>query len=214
MFVYSCISLFTHHHYSVEPSKVQKDGHPINPTDPQYYCYLLLIGELPMARLCSVQSVSVSQMLQPGRLLVFSNTHMSQLTWSIIHAGSRLCLESNISRGVNLVWKLGGVVGPGLKTRRSLVLKVQQTEARSTGLRVSYQEFLFNTHKSCYFWNVTTLESILLSYFSRVGHCSSATSQLLVPRAKTTTRQRRAFSIVGPSTWNGLPLEIRILPKK
>ena len=24
---------------------------------------------------------------------------------------------------------------------------------------------------------------------------------------------RRAFSIVGPSTWNGLPLEIRILPK-
>src|SRR6218665_657011 len=41
----------------------------------------------------------------------------------------------------------------------------------------------------------------------------SATCQLLVPRAKTATRQRRAFSIVGPSTWNGLPLEIRILPK-
>jgi len=37
--------------------------------------------------------------------------------------------------------------------------------------------------------------------------------QLLVPRAKTATRQRRAFSIVGPSTWNGLPLEIRLLPK-
>ena len=31
--------------------------------------------------------------------------------------------------------------------------------------------------------------------------------------AKTATRQRRAFSIVGPSTWNGLPLEIRLLPK-
>src|SRR6218665_1782369 len=42
---------------------------------------------------------------------------------------------------------------------------------------------------------------------------SSATGQLLVPRAKTATRQRRAFSIVGPSTWMGLPLEIRILPK-
>ena len=41
----------------------------------------------------------------------------------------------------------------------------------------------------------------------------SATVQLLVPRAKTTTRQRRAFSIVGSSTWNGLSLEIRILPK-
>ena len=31
--------------------------------------------------------------------------------------------------------------------------------------------------------------------------------------AKTATTQRRAFSIVGPSTWNGLPLEIRILLK-
>src|SRR6218665_1961323 len=41
----------------------------------------------------------------------------------------------------------------------------------------------------------------------------SATGQLLVPRAKTATTQRRAFSIVGPSTWNGLPLEIRILRK-
>src|SRR6218665_3343937 len=42
---------------------------------------------------------------------------------------------------------------------------------------------------------------------------SSANGQLLVPRAKTATTQRRAFSIVGPSTWNGFPLEIRILPK-
>src|SRR6218665_1508785 len=42
---------------------------------------------------------------------------------------------------------------------------------------------------------------------------SSVTDQLLVPRAKPATRQRRAYSIVGPSTWNGLPLEIRILPK-
>src|SRR6218665_2264441 len=33
---------------------------------------------------------------------------------------------------------------------------------------------------------------------------------LLVPR---TTIQRRAFSIVDRSTWNGLSLEIRLLPK-
>jgi len=25
--------------------------------------------------------------------------------------------------------------------------------------------------------------------------------------------QHRAFSIVGPSTWNGVPLEVRLLPK-
>src|SRR6218665_1626422 len=42
---------------------------------------------------------------------------------------------------------------------------------------------------------------------------SSVTDQLLVPRAKTATRQRRELSIVGSSTWNGLPLEIRVLPK-
>ena len=36
--------------------------------------------------------------------------------------------------------KTGGVVGPGLKTRGSLVLKVQQKEVHSTGFRVSSLE--------------------------------------------------------------------------
>jgi len=47
----------------------------------------------------------------------------------------------------------------------------------------------------------------------RQALCSSVTGQLLVPRAKTATKQHRAFSIVGPSTWNGLPLEICLQPK-
>ena len=42
---------------------------------------------------------------------------------------------------------------------------------------------------------------------------SSVTGQLLVPHASTATRQCRAFSFVGPSTWNGLPPEIHFLPK-
>src|SRR6218665_2361381 len=37
---------------------------------------------------------------------------------------------------------------------------------------------------------------------------SSVSGQLLVPRAAVSTRQRRAFS-----TWNGLPMEVRLLPK-
>src|SRR6218665_1819473 len=69
-----------------------------------------------------------------------------------------------------------------------------------------YIEFMYfeSADKICYF--VSGLPG-------RRALRSSATGQLLVPRAKTATRQRRAFSIVGPSTWNGLPLEIRILPK-
>jgi len=47
-------------------------------------------------------------------------------------------------RGVNLVWNLG-IEDSGLKTNGgSRVLKVQQMEDRSTWLRVSSQEFLFN----------------------------------------------------------------------
>src|SRR6218665_129045 len=42
---------------------------------------------------------------------------------------------------------------------------------------------------------------------------STVSGQLMLLRATTATRQRRAFSIVGSSTWNGLPLEVRLLPK-
>jgi len=37
-----------------------------------------------------------------------------------------------------------------------------------------------------------------------VEQFSSVTGQLLVPRAKTATRELCAFSVVGSSTWNGL----------
>ena len=58
-----------------------------------------------------------------------------------------------------------GVVGPGLKTRRLRVLKVQQKEECSTGFRAKSPKNLFNIHKSVYFCKVTTLESVLISYF-------------------------------------------------
>ena len=34
-----------------------------------------------------------------------------------------------------------------------------------------------------------------------------------VPFARTSTRQTCAFSVVGPSVWNGLPLALRLLPR-
>ena len=37
---------------------------------------------------------------------------------------------------------------------------------------------------------------------------SSEQGLLLVPFARTSTMQKRAFFVVGPTTWNGLPLDI------
>src|SRR6218665_74581 len=36
---------------------------------------------------------------------------------------------------------------------------------------------------------------------------------LRVPFARTSARQKRAFAVVGPSIWNGLPFSIRSLPR-
>src|SRR6218665_1715931 len=41
---------------------------------------------------------------------------------------------------------------------------------------------------------------------------SATKGDFLVPHARTATRQKRAFSIVGPSVWNDLPSELRSLP--
>src|SRR6218665_532116 len=40
---------------------------------------------------------------------------------------------------------------------------------------------------------------------------SAARGKLLVPRARLAIMQRRAFSVVGPSAWNALPVELRSL---
>src|SRR6218665_80557 len=62
--------------------------------------------------------------------------------------------------------------------------------------------------------------SYLLELFILTSACSGRRSlrstskvDFLVLRARTATRQKRAFSIVGPSVWNGLPSELRSLPR-
>src|SRR6218665_2413793 len=62
--------------------------------------------------------------------------------------------------------------------------------------------------------------SYLLEPFTLTSACSGRRSlrsaskgDFVVPRAHTATRQKRAFSIVGPSVWNGLPSDIRSLPR-
>src|SRR6218665_2152732 len=41
---------------------------------------------------------------------------------------------------------------------------------------------------------------------------SSAQAELLVPRTRTVIRQRRAFSVAGPTALNGLPVALRLTP--
>src|SRR6218665_2124364 len=48
---------------------------------------------------------------------------------------------------------------------------------------------------------------------SRRALRSLARGELLVPRARSALKQRRAFSVIGPSTWNDLPLTLRLLPQ-
>src|SRR6218665_1988229 len=62
--------------------------------------------------------------------------------------------------------------------------------------------------------------SYLLELFNLTSACSGRRSLrsgtkggFLVPRARTTTIQKRAFSIVGPSVWNDLRSELRSLPR-
>ena len=42
---------------------------------------------------------------------------------------------------------------------------------------------------------------------------SSGRGILIVPFARTATMQNRAFSVVGPTVWNGIYLELRLLPR-
>src|ERR1043165_6928025 len=42
---------------------------------------------------------------------------------------------------------------------------------------------------------------------------SASRGDFMVPHTRSTTRQHRAFSIVGPSLWNSLPSDLRSLPR-
>src|SRR6218665_934538 len=46
----------------------------------------------------------------------------------------------------------------------------------------------------------------------RISLRSSARAELLVPRMRTVIRQRRAFSVAGPTSWNGLPVALHQTP--
>src|SRR6218665_1581593 len=46
----------------------------------------------------------------------------------------------------------------------------------------------------------------------RISLRSSAQAESLTPRSRTVIRQRRAFSVAGPTPWNGLPTALRLTP--
>src|SRR5688572_1848270 len=85
----------------------------------------------------------------------------------------------------------------------SLFLSASPTEL----LHLYGGAFLVVLHPTCLILVDLSLTSQL------VDLCVLQKGELLVPRAHTTIRQRRAFSIVGPSIWNGLPLDLRLMPR-
>src|SRR6218665_1084642 len=60
---------------------------------------------------------------------------------------------------------------------------------------------------------LTDLCRPVLDLASRRPLCPLARGQLLIPRALSALKQRRAFSVIGPSTWSELPLMLRLLPQ-
>ena len=55
--------------------------------------------------------------------------------------GNHCCIKCLPQAAASTEFENWGVVGPGLKTGGTWVINVQQTEARSTGLRVSSRNF-------------------------------------------------------------------------
>ena len=64
---------------------------------------------------------------------------------------------------------------------------------------------------NCCWWLINHCP--LLSAMSSRSLRSSEQGLLLVSFARTSTKQSRAFSVVGPSIWNGLPSQLRMLPR-
>jgi len=84
---------------------------------------------------------------------IFKQTYSTKLLWDRANSSINLIY---FFRSINLVWKLGVL----------WVLKFHQMVARSTGLKVSYPEFLFNyTHIFLYLKShQLSLESVFISY--------------------------------------------------
>jgi len=59
---------------------------------------------------------------------------------------------------------------------------------------------------------LTDLCRLVSDLASRRALRFSACGELLVPQARSALKQRRAFSVIGPSTWNELHPTLRLLP--
>ena len=59
---------------------------------------------------------------------------------------------------------------------------------------------------------LTDLCKLVWDLASRRALRFSACGELLVPQARSALKQRRAFSVIGPFTWNELHPTLRLLP--
>src|SRR6218665_2833006 len=57
------------------------------------------------------------------------------------------------------------------------------------------------------------LFTLTLASYGEQSLRSASRGDFVVPHARTAIKQHRAFSIVGPTAWNGLPFQLRSLPR-
>ena len=110
-----------------------------------------------------------------------------------------------------------------LNTAARLLLRIPKFDRISAAIRDNLH-WLPVSHrvlfKICVFvWNSLTRAGpsylqelcVLSSVNSVRDQRSSDRLTLRVPRCRTATMQKRGFAVVGPVSWNGLPLEFRLL---
>src|SRR6218665_1771457 len=105
-------------------------------------------------------------------------------------------------------------------TRLNCLDRVMRSAARLIG-RVSKFDHISAYMRDVLYWLPLKQRTAYLTDLCRPSlsvrstrHLRSAEQGLLhVPFARTSTMQSRAFSVVGPLVWNGLPLALRSIPR-
>ena len=173
-----------------------------------------------------VNSVSRSCFYQLRQLRVISRTLTPSAAATLVHAFVASRLDYCSSLYVGLPQSRIGRLERVLRAAARLIGGIPKTGHVSDYMRDVLhwlplpQRISFRV--SAFVWRSLVgtapayLQELCRSISANIGRRplrSAVRGDLSVPFARTSTMQHRAFSVVGPSIWNGLPLELRLLPR-